>query len=50
MKNDKNDCNLFFCLRLMQSGDIAEILGYYADDVHIIDNYMIAINIFQHQI
>jgi hypothetical protein len=38
--------NHFFCLKLMQWGDTAETLGYYADDVCIIDNHNITISIF----
>jgi hypothetical protein len=34
----------------MQWGDIAETLGYYEDDVGIIDNHNIAVDIFQHQV
>jgi hypothetical protein len=50
MKNDKSVGDLFFCLKLMQWGDTAETLGYYVDNVRIIDNYNITINIFQHQV
>jgi hypothetical protein len=50
MKNEENIGDLYFCLKSMQWGDTAETLGYYADDVRVIDNHNITVNIFQHQV